>query len=257
MCGIQGKDPETYHLTCPICSVLPQTSSIDDHNQELTDVHSSRRVRIAERYHSRHVTGWKTPELAECQRREYETPISKESLSDLKPGLDAAAVLWDRRPRGSAEPTGGPGIVSDTIPVTANDPESTSPAAARGGAAAENSCPPAIEDARDWLAGYLGQYPKGVAVPRQILRDIADRRWTAADSGPVPISQAQRLRLLMEGRSATMTKGRRSSKRLTSCLRSLEAIGLISRDNARDAIIITDPGALRRLGDDLRANFSE
>ncbi len=106
-----------------------------------------------------------------------------------------------------------------------------------------------MEEARDWLAGYLGQYPEGVAVPRQILRDIADKRWTAAGSGPVPTSQARRLRLRLEGRSATLNKGRWSSKRLASRLRSLEEIGLISRDNARDAITIADPGALRRLGD--------
>jgi hypothetical protein len=104
-------------------------------------------------------------------------------------------------------------------------------------------------DVCGWLAAYLGQYPKAVAVPRQVLRDIADKRWTDAGNGPVPLSRVRKLRRRVEGRSTSATKGRRSSKKLAAHLRTFEELGLIGRDNARDAIIITDPDGLRRLGD--------
>jgi hypothetical protein len=98
---------------------------------------------------------------------------------------------------------------------------------------------------------YLGQYPEGVAVPRQVLRDIADMRWIDAENGPLPVSRARKVRLRMEGRSASATKGRRSSHELAAHLRSFEELGLVRRDNARDAVIIADPDGLRRLGDAL------
>jgi hypothetical protein len=44
-------------------------------------------------------------------------------------------------------------------------------------------------------------------------------------------------------------QGRRSSKELADHLTSFEQLGLIRRDNARDAIVITNPNDLRRLGD--------
>ncbi len=35
MRGRQDKDPETYHLTCPVCSALSGTFCIDEDYQEL------------------------------------------------------------------------------------------------------------------------------------------------------------------------------------------------------------------------------
>jgi hypothetical protein len=75
----------------------------------------------------------------------------------------------------------------------------------------------ARDDAWGWFAVYLGQYPEGVAVPRQVLRDGG----------------------------ASMSTGPRSSQKLAAYLRSFEELGLIRRDNARDAVIITDPDGLR------------
>ena len=107
----------------------------------------------------------------------------------------------------------------------------------------------AAGDVWGWLAMYLGLYPEGVAVPRQVLRDIADERWIDAGNGPVSLSRARNLRRRIEGRSTSATKGRRSSKKLAAHLKTIEELGLIRRDNARDAIIITAPDGLRRLGD--------
>lgn len=53
----------------------------------------------------------------------------------------------------------------------------------------------------------------------------------------------------MEGGGASMSRGRRSSQKLAAYLRSFEELGLIRRDNARDAVIITDPDGLRGFGD--------
>lgn len=53
----------------------------------------------------------------------------------------------------------------------------------------------------------------------------------------------------MEGRRGGSSKGRWSSRKLTEHLRSFEELGLIRQDHARDMVIITDPGGLRRLAD--------
>ena len=144
------------------------------------------------------------------------------------------------------EPRRGPQSADETVPMAAIGPTGSTRIAKvdAGGLSAAG-------DTWAWLAVYLGQYPEGVAVPRQVLRDIADMRWIDAENGPLPVSRARKVRLRMEGRSASATKGRRSSHKLAAHLRSFEELGLVRRDNARDAVIIADPDGLRRLGDAL------
>jgi hypothetical protein len=143
------------------------------------------------------------------------------------------------------EPRWGPWSRGEAVPETATDRAPTCAAEARTGAGVLS----AAGNGWGWFAAYLGQYPEGVAVPRQALRDMADKKWIDEENGPVPISRAKRLRRLMEGRSGNATEGRRSSKKLAAHLKTLEELGLVRRDNTRDAIIITDPDGLRRLGD--------
>lgn len=64
MRGRRGDEPETYHLTCPVCGALPGTSCIEEF-QELQRVHPSRRMSVAERNRRHAATGWEPPELAE------------------------------------------------------------------------------------------------------------------------------------------------------------------------------------------------
>jgi hypothetical protein len=107
--------------------------------------------------------------------------------------------------------------------------------------------PQAEEDLRGQLTAFLGGYPEGAAVSRQELRNIASDALPAV--GQVPVSLDRRLRRRMEGLSGGSTKGRRSSLQLSAQLKRLEHLGLIRRDNERDAVIVTDPASLRRLGD--------
>jgi hypothetical protein len=57
-----------------------------------------------------------------------------------------------------------------------------------------------------------------------------------------------RLRQRAEGRFGS-SKGRRSSHHLASHLTALEDLGLIRRDHARDAFIVTSPTGMRRLAE--------
>jgi hypothetical protein len=241
----QGERFETYHLTCPVCSALPGTSCIDEDYRELAEIHPSRRVSIAERNRRRRASGWEPPELTERRIREHEARVARAPLFDPRLGPGVTAALEGRRPRSMVEPSRGPWSAGNAVQEAASDPAVAG--AAEAGASAGG--PPTAEDAWGWFAVYLGQYPEGMAVPRQILRDIADTRWIAAGNGPVPVSRARQLRRRMEGRSASISKGRRSSQQLAAHLRSFEELGLIRRDNARDAIIIIDPDGLCRLGE--------
>ena len=65
----------------------------------------------------------------------------------------------------------------------------------------------------------------------------------------MPPGRARQLRRRIEGRRGGSSKGRWSSRKLTEHLRSFEELGLIRQDHARDMVIITDPGGLRRLAD--------
>jgi hypothetical protein len=97
------------------------------------------------------------------------------------------------------------------------------------------------ENARGWFAAYLGDFPQGATVPRWKLRNIASRRWPDAED-----RQGRPLRTRQERRGGP-SKGRRSSQKLADELKGFEELGLIRRDNARDAVIITDPVGLRGL----------
>lgn len=239
----QGEHFETYHLMCPVCGALPGTSCIDEGYQELVKVHPSRRVSIAERNRRVHASGWEPPELAERRVREHEAWVARAPLFDPRLGRGVIDVLEGRRPSRTVEPRRGPWSAGEAVPGAAVDPAGT-----RAVEAGAGSLSPA-GDAGGWFAAYLGRYPEGAAVSRQILRDIADKTGMDAWNGQVPVSRARQFRLRMEGRRASATKGRRSSHKLAAHLRSFEALGLIRRDNAKDAIIITDPGGLRDLGD--------
>jgi hypothetical protein len=65
---------------------------------------------------------------------------------------------------------------------------------------------------------------------------------------PPRLTPARQLRQRAEGRSGS-SKGRRSSHHLASHLKALEDLGLIRRDHARDAVIVTSPAGLRRLAE--------
>lgn len=238
----QGVEFETYHLTCPVCAALPGTSCIDEEYQEMPRIHPSRRMSIAER-NRRTATGWEPPELAERRAREHQTKAVRGALFDPRLRSGVTAVLQGRKPGSEAEPRRGPWGTGAQVPEARRSPEA---------ALAEGADPdPRImqADVSGWLARYLSQYPQGVAVPRQVLRDIADEIWIDAGNNSVLASRARRARLLMEGRRASANRGRRSSQKLAAHLRSFEDLGLVRRDNARDAIVIIDPNGLRRLGD--------
>ena len=153
-----------------------------------------------------------------------------------------------RRSRSMVEPRRGPWSAGEAVPKAAIGPTGSTRVAKMdaGGLSAAG-------DTWAWLAVYLGQYPEGVAIPRQVLRDIADKRWIDVGNGPLPVSRARKLRLRAGGAAAVpaATKGRRSSQKLATHLRSFEELGLVRRDNMRDAVIIADPDGLRRLGDAL------
>lgn len=100
--------------------------------------------------------------------------------------------------------------------------------------------PPGPGSPRTWEVS-----PSTPPPPRWQLRDAASTRWPGTN-GPVPLAPGRLLRLRTEDR-ASASKGRRSSRNLANQLKSFEELGLIRRDHARDAVIVTDPAGLRRL----------
>jgi hypothetical protein len=240
----QDGKPETSHLTCPVCGALPGTSCIED-DRELAQVHPSRRMSIAERNYRLRASGWEPPELAERRRREQAVKVARALLFDPRLGPGVTAALAGRRPRNPIEPHRGPGSLDDATHDVRRSPVNAGAAEAKPSLVGR----PADEDTWTWFAAYLAGFGEGAAVPRQILRDIANQRWPAAAGGTVPPSRARQHRRRIEGRPGGSSKGRRSSHTLTRHLRSFEDLGLIRRDHARDMVIITDPGGLRRLAD--------
>jgi len=237
----QSEKPETCALTCPVCGALPGTSCIED-DRELAEIHPSRQISIAERNYRRHASGWEPPELAERRRR---AQAARAALFDPRLGPGVTAALAGHRPRNPIEPHRGPWSLNDPIQDVRRSPVDAGAAEAKASPDGRS----ADEDTWTWFAAYLAGFGDGAAVPRQILRDIANQRWPAAADGPMPPSRARQRRRRIEGRRGGSSKGRRSSHALTRHLRSFEELGLIRRDHARDMVIITDPGGLRRLAD--------
>lgn len=233
----QSEEFETYHLTCPVCGALPGTSCIDEEFQELARVHPSRRMSVAERNWRRHESGWEPPELVERRIKERRTRIARAPVFSPRPGPGVNAALDNRRHRVGVEPTRG-------LRSTSSLPLKAAPAI-RKEASAEAPGPQAERDAWGRLHAYLGRHPRGAAVPRQVLREIASEASPAA--GPVPISLGKRSRLRAEGLVSPSSKGSRSTLRLSAHLKRLEVLGLVRRDSNRDAIIVIDPGGLRML----------
>jgi hypothetical protein len=168
MLGRRGDEPETYHLTCPVCGALPGTSCIEDF-QELERVHPSRRMSVAERNRRHAVTGWEPPELAE-RRPGKPDP---ETARALQP---AAASPECGRPQAAApRPRREPGNVTGPARAGGNSPGGDS--AARAVAAFPQWA--AERDSLIWFAAYLSAFPRGAAVPREQLRGIASAGWGA------------------------------------------------------------------------------
>ena len=97
-CGNAGKtmpfhkqEPETHHLTCPVCAAVPGTACIDRLFHELPEVHASRRMPISER-NWRLDQGWQPPELAEERRRREIEKVARGALFNPGLGPDAAQV---------------------------------------------------------------------------------------------------------------------------------------------------------------------
>jgi hypothetical protein len=94
--------------------------------------------------------------------------------------------------------------------------------------------------------GYLGTFPQGAVVPRWKLRNTATAIWLDIDDGPHRLSQARQLHRRLAGQKGS-SKGRRSSQKLANHLRDFEELGFIRRDQARDAVIVTNPIGLLTL----------
>ncbi len=67
-------------------------------DEELSRIHSSGRMSVAERNRRRHASAWKPPELAEHRVREREARVTRAPLSDSRLGPDVNAALQSCRP---------------------------------------------------------------------------------------------------------------------------------------------------------------
>lgn len=84
-----GQDkPETYHLTCMVCGALPGTTCIGEGAEELSEVHPSRRLTIAER-NWRTLRGWEPPELVEKRRQQRAQESAQAALYNPQLGRSA------------------------------------------------------------------------------------------------------------------------------------------------------------------------
>lgn len=110
----------------------------------------------------------------------------------------------------------------------------------------EGQVPP-TDSARDHVLAYLAGLPKGTAVPRQALRDIARQR--TPQSGSRPASESMLARRQAGDARVGSSRGDRSAMRLQHRLKRLEAHGLIIRDADQDVIVITSPRGLQVLLD--------
>jgi hypothetical protein len=220
----RGDEPETYHLTCPVCGALPGTSCIENY-PELDRVHPSRRMSVAERNRRHAATGWEPPELTE--RRLRERGAGDEAASQCSPlprGRPLQVQASTRR-----RPSRRPARTKD-VPAAGTGPQNSG------------------KSSLAWFAAYLSGFPEHTAVPRWQLREVASTRWPGTDGGTLRLTPGRQPRTRAEGR-ANSSKGRPSSQHLASHLRSFEDLGLVRRDHARDLVIITDPVGLRRLAE--------
>ena len=227
----RGGEPETYHLTCPVCGALPGTSCIENY-QERERVHPSRKMSVAER-NRRAANGWEPPELTERRLRE------RGAQGAGAPQRSTGAVL-DGRAAPAARSHQAPG-------------STRRPAAAGAGPARDEDVPapwagtlPPVtgESSWAWFAAYLGGFPEDTAVPRRQLRDAASVRWPGTEASPLRVTPGRQLHLRVEGRPSS-SKGRRSSHHLAGHLKTYEDLGLVRRDHARDVVIVTDPACQR------------
>ena len=91
---------ETYHLTCMVCGALPGTTCIED-DQELAQVHPSRRMTISER-NWRFRQGWEPPELVERRRKQQAAEAARAALFNPRHGPMAKPVRKALRRTGLA-----------------------------------------------------------------------------------------------------------------------------------------------------------
>lgn len=209
---------ETYRLTCPVCGALPGTTCLDEEYQELERVHPSRKMSVAER-NRRSADGWMPPELAEREQARREAALARAPLFGAQLRRAAAdgnrvrAAVPARRPRKAARPA----------------------APARSGPGRREQ-----QQARTMaLAAFLSRFPAGTPVPRRELRDLARRQWGGLQD------QAAGGHRGGPGRRAGAGKGSMTAMLLAESLRMLESDGLVVRDPAADAVIVSDPGGLR------------
>ena len=235
----RGGESETYHLTCPVCGALPGTSCLEDY-QELERIHPSRRMSVAERNRRHAASGWEPPELAERRL----TKRNAEAASAPRLGLGPRGQ--DTGPQAARD---RPGAVPGNMEEREGADLARCGCTGRGrrGRGRGRYCEPGGDDgARGWFAGYLGRFPQDAVVPRWKLRNIATAIWLDIDDGPLPLSRARQLHRRMAGHRGS-SKGRRSSQKLADHLRDFEELGLIRRDHAQDAVIVTNPIGLLTL----------
>jgi hypothetical protein len=87
----RGGRRETHHLTCPVCGAFPGTTCVDE-GEELDEVHSSRRISIAER-NWLSLDGWEPPELTERRTLRRDEEDARALLLNPRLGTAAAAAL--------------------------------------------------------------------------------------------------------------------------------------------------------------------
>jgi hypothetical protein len=202
-------------------------------------VHPSRLMSVAERNRRRAVSGWEPPELAERRIQENKS----KGTSSPRPGATTSAGRGPCWTGVVPDLLSGLGSVKDPAWPSDRDVGEDGYAAPGTGDAAG-----IFGSSRGWFAAYLSAFPAYAAIPRSQLRTIANARCRSRKDRPLPLSQGRQLRQRLQGLDGS-SKGRRSSQELAGHLRAFEELGLVRRDTARDAVIVTDPRGLRRLAD--------